>query len=160
MRVLFRRPAEPPPTRPAEAFLIAAAAAARRLGHGYVGTEHLLLALAEAGQLAGLRAADIEAEIVARVGAPPAPPEALDAGALAALGIDLDEVRRRVDEAFGAGTLQRAAEPCLRMTPRLKAVLARAVARAGEGPVGEGDVLDALRSTDCLAARILAARAG
>jgi hypothetical protein len=156
MKALFRRPQGPPPTRRAEAFVAGAAAQARRLGHGYVGTEHLLLALPT--ELVGVSAEQIEAEIVARLGRPVAPPEPLDAGALATLGIDLDEVRRRVDEAFGAGALERATEPCLRMTPRLKGVLARAVARAGDGPVAAEDVLDALRSVDCLGARILAER--
>jgi hypothetical protein len=31
----------------------------------------------------------------------------LDADALASIGIDLDEVRRRVEEAFGPGALER-----------------------------------------------------
>jgi ATP-dependent Clp protease ATP-binding subunit ClpA len=156
MRALFRRQPEPAPTRRAEPFLIAAASAARRLGYGYVGTEHLLLALAEDGSArVGLSAAQIEAEIVAQVGRPEAPPEALDAGALATLGIDLDQVRRRIDEAFGAGALERAAEPCLRVSPRLKEVLARAVARAGDGPLSAEDVLDALRLVDCRGARLL-----
>jgi len=42
------------------------------------------------------------------VGARHAPPErVLDADALASIGIDLDEVRRRVEEAFGPGALER-----------------------------------------------------
>ena len=36
-----------------------------------------------------------------------AKPPALDADALATIGIDLDEVRRRVEEAFGPGALER-----------------------------------------------------
>ena len=35
------------------------------------------------------------------------PTPQLDADALATLGIDLDEVRRRVEEVFGAGALER-----------------------------------------------------
>jgi hypothetical protein len=35
------------------------------------------------------------------------PERVLDAEALASIGIDLDEVRRRVDEAFGEGALDR-----------------------------------------------------
>jgi ATP-dependent Clp protease ATP-binding subunit ClpA len=151
MRLLFRRAPWPPTIRRAEPFLAAAADAAQRLGHGYVGTEHLLLTLA--GE-AGLSAAEIETEIVARAGRPG---PSVDADALATLGIDLEEVRRRVDASFGAGALERAAMPCLRMTPRLKEVLARAVARAGDGPIGTEHVLEALRSVDCLGARILAA---
>jgi hypothetical protein len=156
VRSLFRRNPNAPAVRRAEPFLEAAAGAAMRLGHGYVGTEHLLLALT--GEL-GLGRAEIEADVVALVGRPAAPPQPLDADALATLGIDLEEVRRRVDQAFGAGALDRAAEPCLRVTPRLKEALALAVARAGDGPVRAEDVLQALTSIDCLASRILAARA-
>jgi ATP-dependent Clp protease ATP-binding subunit ClpA len=156
VRSLFRRNPDAPAVRRAEPFLKAAAGAARRLGHGYVGTEHLLLALA--GEL-GMSAAEVEADVVARVGSGAARPHALDADALATLGIDLDEVRRRVDQAFGAGALDRAAEPCLRMTPRLKEALALAVAQGGDDPLRAEDVLAVLRSIDCLAARILAARA-
>jgi hypothetical protein len=36
------------------------------------------------------------------------PERVLDAEALASIGIDLDEVRRCVDEAFGEGALERA----------------------------------------------------
>jgi hypothetical protein len=35
------------------------------------------------------------------------PARELDAEALATIGIDLDEVRRRVEEQFGAGALER-----------------------------------------------------
>jgi len=35
------------------------------------------------------------------------PERVLDAEALASIGIDLDEVRRRVEEAFGPGALER-----------------------------------------------------
>ena len=38
---------------------------------------------------------------------PRAEPRPLDAEALATIGIDLDEVRRRVEEAFGPGALER-----------------------------------------------------
>jgi hypothetical protein len=65
--------------RRAEPFLEAAAGAARRLGHGYVGTEHLLLALAAAGEVRGVSTAQVEAEIVAEVGRPAPPPKPLDA---------------------------------------------------------------------------------
>ena len=57
-----------------------------------------------------VRRADIEADLAARRTAPPADGD-VDADALAALGIDLDEVRRRVEEAFGPGALDRARAP-------------------------------------------------
>jgi ATP-dependent Clp protease ATP-binding subunit ClpA len=73
---------------------------ARRLGHGHVGTEHLLLGLLEndgiAAQVlsgAGVTRAAVEREILAEVGRGPL--GAGDAEALGAIGIDLDEVRRR-----------------------------------------------------------------
>ena len=52
---------------------------------------------------------DLEADLDARVVAPA--DGSADATALAALGIDLDEVRRRVEEAFGPGALDRARAP-------------------------------------------------
>jgi len=58
-----------------------------------------------------VRRTDVEAELDRRrpAAADDARDTALDATALAALGIDLDEVRRRVEEAFGPGALDRAA---------------------------------------------------
>jgi hypothetical protein len=144
--------------RRAEPFLIAAAAAAGRLGHGYVGTEHMLLALVEAGEVRGVSAAQIEADVVALGGKALGTRQELDADALATLGINLEEVRRHVERTFGAGALERAAHGCVPIDPRLKVTLARAVARVGDGPVGAEDVLEALRSVDCLGARILADR--
>ena len=56
--------------------------------------------------------ADLEADLDARVAAPAdGSADSADATALAALGIDLDEVRRRVEEAFGPGALDRARAP-------------------------------------------------
>jgi len=95
-------------TTEARAAVVAARTHAVRLGHPRVGTEHLLLALAEldpttAAALAGagLSPASLEAAIVAHVGRP----LETDRAALAALGIDLDRVRDAVDVAFGPGAL-------------------------------------------------------
>ena len=73
------------------------------LGHDRIGPEHLLIAIAaepgEAGRvLAGL---GLSAEAL-RASTGPAD---FDAEALAAIGIDLAEVRRRVEASFGAGAL-------------------------------------------------------
>jgi len=83
------------------------------LRHGFLASEHLLLALAAdpasaAGRLlAGLGVEEAAVRAAARrMG--DAPRAALDGDALAAIGIDLDEVRRRVEETFGAGALERA----------------------------------------------------
>lgn len=86
---------------------------ARRLHHAYLGTEHLLLGIAGAGGT-GTRALsslgfDLEsarAELVRLVGAGPV--SMSDREALLAIGIDLDEVRRRIDEVFGPDALDQA----------------------------------------------------
>jgi ATP-dependent Clp protease ATP-binding subunit ClpA len=96
---------------------------ARRLGHNYIGCEHLLLAAAGAAEPAGAVLRDqgvtperVEAEIVRTVGrgqaADPARPgdplHGLDREALASIGIDLDVVRARLEAAFGPDALDRA----------------------------------------------------
>lgn len=84
---------------------------ARELGAEQIGTEHLLVALAAdrsgpAGRALrglGLDESSLRGEIRPRPRS-----HAPDADALAVLGIDLDEVRRRVEAAFGPGALDRA----------------------------------------------------
>jgi ATP-dependent Clp protease ATP-binding subunit ClpA len=94
--------------------------AARRLGHNYIGCEHLLLALAEESGPAGAVLRDqgvtpeaVEAQIVRIIGrgsggGPADPLHGLDQEALAAIGIDLDVVRARLEAAFGPDALDRA----------------------------------------------------
>ena len=97
--------------------------AARRLGHGHIGTEHLLLGLLETDGIAaqvlrglGVTPAAVEREIQAEVGRGPLGPG--DAEALGAIGIDLEEVRRRVEASFGPGALQwRPGRGCGRKVP-------------------------------------------
>ncbi len=88
---------------------------ARRLGHGHIGSEHLLLALAagEQGEPAaatlaefGLDPGSVEAQLGRIAGREP-----LDASALQSVGIDLDEVRRRVEAQFGPGSLDETVPP-------------------------------------------------
>lgn len=83
---------------------------ARRLGHRYVGCEHLLLAVASAGQPAsavlreqGITPEHVEEEIVRRVGLGGGAGlfSDLDRDALSAIGIDLDAVRARIEASFG-----------------------------------------------------------
>jgi ATP-dependent Clp protease ATP-binding subunit ClpA len=83
---------------------------ARRLGHRRVGTDHLLLALLEGDGIAaqvlaglGVTSAGVEREVLAEVGRGPL--GSRDAEALGAIGIDLEEVRRRVEASFGPGAL-------------------------------------------------------
>jgi ATP-dependent Clp protease ATP-binding subunit ClpA len=91
--------------------------AARGLGHGYIGCEHLLLAAAAAGEPAGAVLRDqgvtpdrIKAEILraSGPGQTAGPAGGLDAEALASIGIDLDAVRARIEAAFGPDALTRA----------------------------------------------------
>jgi ATP-dependent Clp protease ATP-binding subunit ClpA len=118
-----------------------AQAAARRLGHGHIGTEHLLLGLLQGDGIAarvlgglGVTAAAVEREVLAEVGRGPLGER--DAEALGAIGIDLEEVRRRVEASFGPGALYwRPGRSCRRgwrlplagghipFTPRAKKVL-------------------------------------
>jgi ATP-dependent Clp protease ATP-binding subunit ClpA len=96
-------------TDPARAVVIEAQSQARGLGHHWIGTEHLLLAVlarpdspvARAMADLGIDEAVVRARVLAEVGAGPVD----DAAALADLGIDLDAVRRRAEEQFGPGAL-------------------------------------------------------
>jgi ATP-dependent Clp protease ATP-binding subunit ClpA len=90
--------------------VVEAQVTARRLGHGKVGTEHLLLTLLQGDGIAarvlsglGITPAAVEREVLAEVGRGPL--GAGDAEALGAIGIDLDEVRRRIEASFGPGAL-------------------------------------------------------
>ena len=89
---------------------------ARRLGHNHIGCEHLLLAAVGAGEPAaavlrdqGVTPERVEAEIVRTIGRGSTDPlHGLDREALAAIGIDLDVVRARIEAAFGPDALDRA----------------------------------------------------
>jgi len=145
-------------------FLAAAARASRQLGHDYIGTEHLLLALADDRDSSAARALtelhlsphQIQADILVLMGVCEVPRGRLDADALATLGIDLDEVRRQVERTFGPGALERTAAGCTPIAPRLKRAFEFAAREAGDSPMRPERVLVALASVeDCVAARIL-----
>jgi ATP-dependent Clp protease ATP-binding subunit ClpA len=95
-------------TDAARAAVVGAQTEARALGHGWIGTEHLLLAVVRdpdrpvARQLAGLGLTHdrLHAEVVTTLGG-----HHDDGSALRDLGIDLDAVRARVEEQFGPGAL-------------------------------------------------------
>ena len=78
-------------------------------GHDRVGTEHVVIALADDTGTAGevLRDAGVTANALrwALRETSSTPDVDLDADALRTLGIDLDDVRRSVEETFGAGAL-------------------------------------------------------
>ena len=82
------------------------------LGHATIGAAHLLLGVAvgPGRAAAALRAAGatpdaLRAALAEEVGVPAA--RRPDPEALRSLGIELDEVRRRVEDAFGPGALER-----------------------------------------------------
>jgi ATP-dependent Clp protease ATP-binding subunit ClpA len=104
-------------TAGARAAVVQAQEHARRLGHGYIGCEHLLLAAASAGEPAGAALREhgvtpdgVEAEIVRLAGLGQAAGlfSALDRDALASIGIDIDAVRAQIEAAFGPDALTRA----------------------------------------------------
>ena len=173
MRLLWRRRPTPRYMHGAMPYLGAAASVSRRFHHEYIGTEHVLLAIAEDGGdparvLAerGLSAAEIHAELVRMIGVGQRPAGELDGDALAALGIDLDEIRRKVETEFGPGALERAAmsaggettlvNPYRCIAPRLKEAFEIAAREARGSPFSPSEVLIGLASVeDCVAARML-----
>jgi hypothetical protein len=105
-------------TQEARTLVVLASEHARRLGHRYVGGEHILLAAVSTGQPAsavlrahGVMPELVEEEIVRRVGlgAGAGLFGGLDSDALATIGIDLDAVRARIEASFGPQALARAA---------------------------------------------------
>jgi ATP-dependent Clp protease ATP-binding subunit ClpA len=162
MRLLLRRRPGPraKTARPAEPYLAAGAEQARRLGHSYVGTEHVLLALIrnpDGGATAllrqlGVRTDTVEERLARWLGT--SKPK-IDPEALGALGIDLETVRERLEETFGPGALERT-PACLGICPRLKMALAYAVDHAEGHPVTDEHILRGMLSVpDSVAARIL-----
>ena len=101
-------------TPDARATVVHAQQHARRLGHNFIGGEHILLSVVSAGHAAsavlgahGITPEYVEAEIVRRIGlgrgagSGDAPFGGLDREALASIGIDLDTVRARIEATFG-----------------------------------------------------------
>jgi ATP-dependent Clp protease ATP-binding subunit ClpA len=149
--------------RPAEPYLVAGAERARRLGHNYIGTEHILSTLVSNRDSAathllervGIAATDVEAALACWLVAT-RPAAKIDPNALATLGIDFETVRDRLEQTFGAGALERTRSACLGICPRLKLALAYALDRAGEHPLGDEHVLlGMLTVQDSVAARVL-----
>ena len=101
-------------TQSAREAVTRAEAEARSLHHGFIGTEHLLLGVAgqegDIGSLVlgrfGLDAPAVRAEIV-RILGPGRRFDDRDEDALRAIGIELDDVRRAAEDAFGPGALER-----------------------------------------------------
>jgi ATP-dependent Clp protease ATP-binding subunit ClpA len=167
MRLLTRRQGGRPRAktiRPAERYLTAGADEARLLGCSFVGTEHVLLALAHdrasgSAALLGRLGVDppaVEVALTPWLG--PSPERAkIDPDALASLGIDFEAVRARIEGTFGPGALERSAASCLGIAPRLKLALAHALDHAGDSPLRDEHVLLGILSVpDSVGARALA----
>jgi len=105
---------------------------ARRLGHNYIGTEHILLGLIREG-------------------------EGVAAKALESLGISLDAVRQQVEEIIGRG--QQAPFDVIPFTPRSKKVLELSLHESqqlGHNYIGtEHILLGLIREGDGVAAQVL-----
>jgi len=87
----------------------------RRMESGYIGTEHLLISVAGQPQGLGgrvLHELGLTPEALREEARQTAEPDAIDPDALATLGIDFDEVKRRVEATFGPGSLARGRATC------------------------------------------------
>jgi ATP-dependent Clp protease ATP-binding subunit ClpA len=143
---------------------------ARALGHNYLGTEHILMALAAEQRGAGGRALrslgvtaqELREDVQRIIGT-----GGIDADALASIGIDLDEVRRHVEESFGPGALDLPPSSCrepgrIPFTPRSKKSLHLALSEAqarGDTFIGsEHLLLGIARVEEGVGARMLADR--
>ena len=149
---------------------------ARKLGRPNIGTQHVLLGILGTPGTAGLRALDALGirerdvrEDVRRLDRDRSAFSDQDADALRSVGIDLDEVRRSVEQTFGSGALEAGASAAARswtghvpFTAGSKKALELALREAihlGHRSIGtEHLLLGLVRDDTCLAARILAAR--
>ncbi|XVV10557.1 Clp protease N-terminal domain-containing protein [Actinoplanes sp. CA-131856] len=105
-------------TTPAREVVTRAQEEARALGHGHIGTEHVLIALVadpDGPVATALRDKGVTADFVRQEArrkvehTPPLSPvdaDAEDRAALKAIGIDLDAVRAAIEQNFGAGALK------------------------------------------------------
>src|SRR6201995_2984470 len=103
-------------TGDARQVVVCASEQARRLGHGFIGGEHLLSGLAAAGgevgavlRERGVTPERVEAEFVRLIGPENTASGSLfdtpDRDALTTIGIPLDLVRKRLEAAFGRAAL-------------------------------------------------------
>lgn len=131
-------------TGDARSIVVQAQKHARRLGHGYIGCEHLLLAAASTGEPAsavlrehGVTPEAVETEIVRLVGLGQVTGlfGAADQEALASIGIDLDVVRERIEAAFGPGAFTRSV-PGVRRRGSLASLRRRRRCRARQAAAG------------------------
>jgi ATP-dependent Clp protease ATP-binding subunit ClpA len=150
--------------RPAEPYLLAGADEARRLGHNYIGTEHILSLLVRdpaggatrlLGRL-GVSPEAVESALACWLVEATTPAAKIDPQALAELGIDFDVVRKRLEQTFGPGALERTRSACLGICPRLKLALAYALDHANGERLDDRHVLRGMLNVpESVAARVL-----
>jgi ATP-dependent Clp protease ATP-binding subunit ClpA len=123
-------------SEPAKRAVVASQDAALSMGHDFIGTEHLLLGLAQtagtAGEVLSEHGVDLSqarattVRLLAESGVPATGgQEAKDA--LASIGIDITEIQRRADETFGPGAFRFPRPP---YTPHAKKALESALHEA------------------------------
>jgi len=146
---------------------------ARRLGHRYIGCEHLLLAAASTAEPAsaalrehGVTPAGVETEIVRLVGLGRAANlfSASDREALASIGIDLDVVRARIEATFGPDAFTRGGPDACRSRPAVRknpVALLRRARRSGhhQHPAPSGHIPFTPRAKKSLALSLREAEA-
>jgi ATP-dependent Clp protease ATP-binding subunit ClpA len=120
---------------------------ARRLGHRYIGTEHLLLALCSSGEPVAdvlrtfnLTTASVQADMLRLLGCPSLEP---DRAALASLGIDLDRVLQTIEANHGPHALRAT-------TTKPRKLLRRRRTTCAEGERRLGHIPFAARAQKCL----------
>ncbi|GIM90232.1 Clp protease N-terminal domain-containing protein [Paractinoplanes toevensis] len=130
-------------TAAARQVVIGAQEEARDLGNEHIGTEHVLIAMLrdEDGTVTrllrehGLDGDTAQADVQRLIGVIEPPelsftdPDAEDAAALKAIGIDLDKVRAAIEESFGAGALRLPKPP-----PRKRGFFGKLYASGGHIP--------------------------
>lgn len=143
------------------------------LDHNYVGTEHLLLALTihDFGIATrvltdcGITAPGLKRQVVRELDAIHEDLTETDVKALASVGIDLHEVRRRIEDTFGPSVLDRP-PPCPTGTPltdkalRVLKATARHARQLGHRRVGPEHLLLALIDDESALAVKLVQRLG
>ena len=141
-------------TRDARSAVVMAQEEARSMRHDHIGTQHVLLGIlvvkADGPGGRALRELGVDVDrlrqFVAAQGA--GHDDDLDAEALATVGIDLDEVRRATEQAFGPGALDRPQRPWqgghIPFDPASKKSLELAVREAlhrGDKEINDGHML-------------------
>ncbi len=146
-------------TPEARRVVMLAHAEVRRMGHHHLGSEHLLLGLirqewgaaARALGKPGVTYQTVEREVAARVRRSTEELGIADAEALRAVGIDLDEVRARMEAAFGPGALRPPMPRKRGLTPRAKRVLESSLRQAeglGERSISSAHLILGLNATE------------